>query len=141
MKFAKWKQEEEPIFQIAPMIDIVFLLVIFFVTTSLLGEIEAEIDLTLPSASQIDQPARAPGEIIINIKADNTLWVSGRQRSAREIEGLLKELAPGHPDISVIIRADKNSAHGAFVEVVDACRKAGVRHYKIPVLQKEETAS
>ncbi|MBE7558022.1 biopolymer transporter ExbD [bacterium] len=138
MKFVKLRPDEEPVLQIAPMIDIIFLLVIFFVTTSLLGEIEAEIDLTLPSASKTDLPQRAPGEIIINIKADNSIWVGGRERTVAEVEALVKELAAASERPSVIVRADKDSAHGAFVSVVDACRSAGVRYYKIPVLKREE---
>jgi biopolymer transport protein ExbD len=137
MKFTNNIDTEEPTFHLAPMIDVVFLLLIFFVTTSLLGELEAEVNLQLPSAETAQAPDRKPGEIIINVNTKGEIMVSGRIRTIEELETLLSREIKDRKGLSVIYRGDKGSQHGRLVEVMDVCRKLDIRGFKIPVLKKE----
>ena len=77
MNFRKKRGATEPGFQIAPMIDVVFLLLCFFVTSQVFSQWETEIDIKLPTAESGNTPQRLPGEIIINVRADGTMVGAG----------------------------------------------------------------
>lgn len=113
-------------FQLAPMIDVVFLLLCFFMTTTLYSQWETEVDITLPTASTGESLQRLAGEIIINVFADGDLVVNGRQLSLDDLGGLLlrvSELFPGQP---VVIRGDEAADYGTIMQVMDRCRAADI---------------
>ena len=77
---------ELPGFQITPMLDVVFLLLCFFVTASVFSQWENEIDIQLPTADAAAAPDdRLPGEIIVNVAKDGTASVNGREVSLEEL--------------------------------------------------------
>jgi biopolymer transport protein ExbD len=121
------KYRPEPVgFQIAPMIDIVFLLLCFFVTSQVFTQWEAEIDITLPTARTAELERRLPGEIIVNITRTGTIMVNGRVYGDAELRALLRrvvELFPGQP---VLIRADRDTAYASVIRVLDLCRQADI---------------
>ncbi len=130
MNFSKAKSE--PIqFQLAPMIDVVFLLLCFFITSTIYAQWESEMDITLPTAESGQNPQRFEGEIIINVHADGRKVVSGRSLSDAELEELLQritELFPGQP---VVIRGDEAAAFRHIVTVMDLCREADIFNFSI----------
>ena len=91
---------------LTPMIDVVFLLLCFFVTSQIFAQWETEIDVALPTAATGGAPQRLPGEVIVNVLLDR-----------------LVELFPGQP---VLLRADKATAYEHVVRVLDTCRQADV---------------
>lgn len=113
-------------FQLAPMIDVVFLLLCFFMTTTLYSHWETEVDITLPTAATGENLQRLAGEIIINVFEDGSLVVNGRQLSLSELGELLlrvSELFPGQP---VVIRGDEAADYGFIMSVMDRCRNADI---------------
>ena len=74
MNFRKKRTAVDQGFQIAPMLDVVFLLLCFFVTSQVFSQWETEIDIRLPTAETGDIPERLPGEIIVNIREDGYRW-------------------------------------------------------------------
>jgi biopolymer transport protein ExbD len=110
----------------APMIDVVFLLLCFFVTTQIFSQWESEINITLPTARTGESPQRLPGEIIINIQEDGGTSVNQRRLSQPELATLLHELAGLYPGQPVLIRADKRAAYEYVVRVLDLCRQADI---------------
>lgn len=113
-------------FQLAPMIDVVFLLLCFFMTTTLYSQWETEVDITLPTAATGENLQRLAGEIIINVFEDGNLVVNGRQLSLEELGELLtrvSELFPGQP---VVIRGDESADYGFIMNVMDRCRSADI---------------
>ena len=109
---------------LTPMIDVVFLLLCFFVTSQIFAQWETEIDITLPTAATGSVPQRLPGEVIINVRADGTTVVNGQVLDAaglRSMMARLVELFPGQP---VLLRADKTTAYEHVVRVLDTCRQA-----------------
>lgn len=113
-------------FPMAPMIDVVFLLLCFFITTQLFSQWESEINITLPTARTGETPQRLPGEIIINIQEDGTTSVNQRLLSQPELGALLVELAGLYPGQPILIRADKQADYEYVVRVLDLCRKADI---------------
>lgn len=113
-------------FPMAPMIDVVFLLLCFFITTQIFSQWESEINITLPTARTGETPQRLPGEIIINIQLDGTTSVNQRLLTRPELGALLNELAGLYPGQPVLIRADKQAAYEYVVRVLDLCRQADI---------------
>lgn len=111
---------------LTPMIDVVFLLLCFFVTSQIFAQWETQMDITLPTAATGEMPQRLPGEVIINIMADGTTIVHGQPMDDARLRAMmdrLVELFPGQP---VLVRADKATAYEHVVRVLDACRQADI---------------
>jgi biopolymer transport protein ExbD len=121
------KYKPEPVgFQVAPMIDVVFLLLCFFVTSQVFTQWEAEIDIKLPTASTAEIEQRLPGEIILNLLTDGAVIVNGRRLNESELAALLKRLVDLFPGQPVLIRADKQTAYEHVIKVLDLCRQADI---------------
>ena len=111
---------------LTPMIDVVFLLLCFFVTSQIFSQWETEIDVALPTAQTGEVPQRLPGEVIINVRADGATVVNGQtldEAALRAMMGRLVELFPGQP---VLLRADKSTDYQHVVRVLDTCRQADI---------------
>jgi biopolymer transport protein ExbD len=126
MKFSG-KLKEAPVgFQIAPMIDVVFLLLIFFVTSQIYAQWESEIGINLPTAKTAEENPRSPGEIIINVSRDGTVVVSGQTLDDARLTTVLERLVSVFPGQPVLIRADRKTAYEQVVRVLDICRRCDV---------------
>ena len=121
------KLKPEPVgFQMTPMIDVVFLLLCFFVTSQIFSQWEAEIDITLPTARTSEVPQRLPGEIIVNIVQSGETMVNGRVLDEAALAGMLKRLSELFPGQPVLLRADKATAYEHVIRVLDLCRQADI---------------
>ena len=113
--------------QMAPMIDIVFLLLIFFIVTWDSKANEREIEISLPAADEGKDPRRLIGEIIVNIKADGTIVLNGQPMTAEQLTAKLATIVANfNADQAVILRGDKLTAYDDIVRVLDACKKAKI---------------
>ena len=119
-------QKERPVIQMAPLIDIIFLTLIFFMSLSVYAQLEAEIDISVPKSTTATEAMRSPGEIIINITQDGKFIVNQKTVDARGLEKMLIKVADLFPDQPVIIRADENTIHKHIVQVLDACATANI---------------
>ncbi|NQU40212.1 MAG: biopolymer transporter ExbD [Lentisphaerae bacterium] len=126
MNFRKNSKTPEQSFQIAPMIDVVFLLLTFFVASQIFSQWETEIDVTLPTAQTSEQPNRIPGEIIINILNDGAVVVNQVRMDEAALDSLLGRIVDQFSDWAVLIRADKDTRYEAVIGVLDACRRADI---------------
>lgn len=121
------KYKPDPIgFQVVPMIDILFLLLCFFVTSQIYSQWEAEIDVTLPTASTARVEQRLPGEIILNVLKDGSTSVNGRRLNDKELADLMNRLVALFPGQPVLIRADRQTAYEHVIRVLDLCRRADI---------------
>ena len=93
MNFRKKQRPENIGFQLAPMLDVVFLLLCFFVTSQIFAQWETEVDVVLPTAETGTMPQRLPGEIIINILEEGQVVITGRTLDPAQLEITLKRLA------------------------------------------------
>ena len=109
-----------------PMIDVVFLLLCFFVTSQLYAQWETEIDITLPTARTGQLPQRLPGEIIINLHEDGTTIVNGRDLPPDQLGAMLVNIAGLFPGQPVLLRADKKTDYDHVIRVLDLCRQADI---------------
>lgn len=138
MNFLSRIQDDEPIIPMAPMIDIIFLLLIFFITTSVFARLENELSITVPTAESATTPKRNLGELILNLKANGQIVVNQRQVTMNQLEILLNRIATQYPDQSVIIRGDRQTDLEHAIEVLDLCAQSGIWNVSFAALPPEE---
>ncbi|HNS80312.1 MAG TPA: biopolymer transporter ExbD [Kiritimatiellia bacterium] len=138
MNFRRQNRPEALSFQIAPMIDVVFLLLCFFITSQVFSQWETEIDIALPTAKTGEVPQRLPGELIINILADGRTVISGQEQPEDRLGPLLKRLSGFFPGQPIIIRADQKTPYQHVIRVLDLCRQADIWNISFATSVPEE---
>ncbi|MGI6454442.1 MAG: ExbD/TolR family protein [bacterium] len=141
MNFLSRVSEEEPIIPMAPMIDIIFLLLIFFITTSVFARLENEISITVPTAETATTPKRNLGELIINLRLDGGIVVNQREITLDQLGILLNRIAKQFPDQSVIIRGDRQTDLENAIEILDLCARTGIWNVSFAALPPEQEST
>ena len=141
MRFGQNVPEQPDAIQLAPLIDIVFLILIFFMVTSVYGALESEVDITLPTADTAIQSERNRGEIFINLRSDGAIIVNDQEHTVAELQELLDRVAELFPGGAVIIRGDQSAMLGRAIEVLDCCRKADIQNVSFAALDTPGNAS
>lgn len=111
---------------IAPMVDILLVVLVFFIVTWNFALTENELDVRVPSASKANEPQPYVGQVVINIRADGTIVVNRQPKTGPQLLQQLKKLAQLYPDQAVIVRGDENVNYKHIVEVLDICRQADI---------------
>ena len=117
---------EEPDLNLTPMIDIVFLLIIFFMVGTRFTEIEREFDVQLPTVSDAPPLTSLPDDIVVTIPKSGILLVDGKQRTLTELETDLIAARKRYADQTVVVRADGDGRYQNVADVLAVCQKAGV---------------
>jgi biopolymer transport protein ExbD len=122
------KQAEPRIFGflIAPMVDILLVVLVFFIVTWNFALSENELDVRVPSAAKANETQPYVGQVVINIKADGTIIVNRQPKTLTELLELLKKLSQLYPDQAAIVRGDQGVEYKHIVEVLDICRQADI---------------
>ena len=118
--------------ELTPMIDVVFLLMIFFLVASKLEEADRSIDVVLPKASAAKPLTTRLREFIINIDRKGNYYAGARPVDLVELERLLKQTAADNPKgQKVTVRADEDVPHKFVVGAMNACVQAGIDDYQV----------
>ena len=125
MKFSS-RQPEPAGMQLAPMIDIVFLLLIFFIVTWQFSRSETELNVSVPTAEEGSELNRPKGEIIINVLSDGVIRVEGLTVDLLQLQDKLSAIARQFENQPVRIRGDGQVPYQRIVEVIDTCQKSGI---------------
>lgn len=131
MKFKTQAKSKAPALALTSMLDVIFLLLCFFVTVSVFSQWESEITIKLPNAATAEAPERLPGEIVINLSKAGLVTVNGKALGLDELKGRLARLAKFYPGQPVIIRADRDTKYESLVKVIDTCRAADVWNFSL----------
>ena len=123
MRRRRSRQDEEDQVNLTPMLDVVFIMLIFFIVTASFVK-EAGIDISRPPAATAERKER--GNILIAITENDQIWIDRRQVDVRALRANIERLHAENPQGSVVIQADKGSKNGLLVQVMDASRMAGV---------------
>ena len=134
------KSPELPAFQFTAMIDVVFLLLCFFITTSVFSQWEMEVDVVLPTAQSAKMPDRLPGEVIINLSRDGRISVNQQTLTREDLADRLRRLAVFFPGQSVVIRADKQTSYEQLVGIIDLCRLSDIWNISFATAAEETAA-
>ena len=123
MRRRRVRPAEEDEVNLTPMLDVVFIMLIFFIVTASFVK-EAGIDITRPPAATAERKER--GNLLIAITANDQIWIDRRQVDPRALRANIERLHAENPQGTVIILADEASKNGLLVRVMDAARLAGV---------------
>ena len=116
-------EEQEASVDITPMLDVVFIMLIFFIVTATFVK-ESGIDVNRPQAATAVVKEKA--NILIAIDAHNKIWINRREVDVRSVRPSIERLHAENPKGTVVIQADKDSRNEVLVQVMDASRLAGV---------------
>jgi biopolymer transport protein ExbD len=128
MRRRKTQEADESEVNLTPMLDVVFIMLIFFIVTASFVK-EAGIDVSRPDAATAERKER--GNILVAISETGQIWIDKRSVDIRAVRANIERLAAENPQGSVVIQADENSKNGILVQVMDAARLAGVEQVSI----------
>lgn len=129
------QEEEHYEIPMTSLIDVVFLLLIFFLVATNFNRTEVDHTVTLPYSEAGTAPSNVPDRIVVNIRREGTLVVNGRVMEEDELRGLVRDFAGAHPGRAAVIRADANVTYSAVMKVFGICRGGGVQNVDLPVLE------
>jgi biopolymer transport protein ExbD len=119
-------QFHHPGIQLAPLVDVLLLLLIFFLLTWNAARNENELDVKVPKASAAKEKSAPVGDVVVNVKSDGNVVVNRRTLSTAELTDLLKSLVALNSEQAVIIRGDEAGAYKNIIGVLNICTEAGI---------------
>ena len=134
MRRKRSRDEEDSEVNLTPMLDVVFIMLIFFIVTASFVK-EAGIDVSRPPAATAERKER--GNILVAITENDQIWVDRRQVDPRALRANIERLHAEKPNGSVVIQADKASKNRLLVQVMEAARQAGLHNVSVSALQGE----
>ncbi len=118
--------ERSATIELTPIIDMVFLLLIFFLVATTFHQTEREMQIALPVSSSAGPISQAMREIIINVQDDGQIIVSGNTINPDDLKAMIQQAVALNPEQKVTVRGDRNVAYGHIALVLDICKGSGV---------------
>jgi len=131
-RFTHNKSKEETEINLTPMLDVVFIMLIFFIVTTSFVK-EAGIQVNRPSAATSEQKAAA--NIIVAIRKNNEIWIDKRMVDIRAVRANIEKLKSINSKNSIVIQSDKESKTDILIKVMDQIRLAGINEISISALK------
>jgi biopolymer transport protein ExbD len=130
-KSALGPEEEDTTIDLTPMLDVVFIMLIFFIVTASFIK-EAGIDVNRPLAPTADKQGDAA--ILVAISSGDEIWIDRRQVEISNVRNVIEKLHQENPKGSLVIQADEKSTNAMLVVVMEAAKSAGVANVAIAAL-------
>jgi len=124
MRRHHYQQDDETGIDLTPMLDVVFIMLIFFIVTSTFIK-EAGVEVQRPQAQTASPQDK--GNILIAITADGQVWMDKKAVDIRSVRAHVERMRVEQPDGAVVVQADQDARTGLVVQVMDQARLAGVR--------------
>jgi biopolymer transport protein ExbD len=141
MKFRVNPQHTHHGMNLVPLIDVLFILLIFFIVTFAMARFETELEISVPAAEAsktISQ--RKVGEIVINVREDGTIVLNSNVLDELQLTARLNELARYNDKQAIIIRGDVTTPYEKIVRVLDATHQAGLYHVSFATMKPQPRA-
>ncbi len=116
------------------LLDVVFLLLIFFLVATNFTRQEMDHNIVLPDSEAGVKAAQVPSRMVINIREEGTLVVNGKIMAERELRSAVGDFVSVHPGRPAVIRADARVTYRSVMKVFGICRAAGVKTVDLPVM-------
>jgi len=130
-------QKQRPMIQLAPLVDIAFWALMFFMIIAVFNQMEVQVNLTLPKSKTAIQSGQSAGKIVINITKDGRFIVNQKEYSNNSLAGMLEKVSRLFPNQQVIIRADELSYHKYVIQALDACGHANLSDVSFSTIRDE----
>jgi biopolymer transport protein ExbD len=121
------EQDAGAVIELTPMIDMVFLLLIFFLVATTFHQTEREMQIALPFASSSTPISAILQELIVNVEENGRIIVGGKVVTVDELRGVVESAVQVNPDQKVTVRGDKRTVYANIVAVLDACKNGGIQ--------------
>ena len=122
---------EEPQLNLTPMIDIVFLLIIFFMVGTRFSEIEQQYDIELPTATAVQPMTSRPDALVLNVSRSGSVMMDGETLELPDLQSRLETARQAYPEQAVLIRGDGEGVYQAVVDVMDVCHRAKIQKFSL----------
>ncbi len=116
-----------PSIEMTPMIDMVFLLLIFFLVATTFQQTEREMQIALPFASASAPISALLQELVINVDAEGRIFVGGRMIDVNDLKTIVSEAVAANSEQKVTVRGDRTTPYANVVTVLDICKAAGIQ--------------
>lgn len=126
MKLRKRAEPQTLGFQIAPMVDILLVLLCFFIVTWSFAKKELDLKVRVPSAENAQESASVINQTVLNVRTDGTVVWNNQTVPRGELLRRLKELSGLFPDYSIIVRGDEHAEFRYISAVVETCIEANI---------------
>ena len=130
--------EELPSVNLTPMIDVVFLLIIFFMVGTQFSKTEQQIDIKLPGVGQLGAMIATPDRREVAIDGNGTAYLDGQPITVLQLTERLRDYRAQYPDLAVAVRADGNARQKDVVPIYGAIRRSGVTNMAVLGVQNEK---
>ncbi len=137
MNFRKDINEQSVGFQMAPMVDIIFLLLIFFIAAAVYSQWESKLEIKVPTADTGLDRARYDGEAIINIDKKGKFFLNSVEYTPVRLEILLKKLADTYSGQPVVIRPDRETDCKYLIQIIDICAKVDISNISFATIKED----
>ncbi len=127
----KTSEIEEPTLNLTPMIDIVMLLIIFFMVGTQFTENESEYEIVLPTVSEAQPLTALPDEIVVSIAKDGTLLIGGVPQTPLEVESKLRDAQKNYADQAVVIRGDGQGEYQNVMTILNICKRVKITNVQL----------
>lgn len=139
MRFKKESSDGGELINISSMIDVMFILIIFFLVTTTFKEEEVDQRVKLPTDKRNQSLTQSKGNLIkINIRENGSYLVMGTQMTEEQLSTWMKGEVERKPELKVVIRSDKNAVHLHLANALSICRYVGVLEANIAVRPPEK---
>jgi biopolymer transport protein TolR len=138
MPLVRLDAEEDPVPNLAPMIDVILVLTIFFMCATKFSTDERRFDLDLPKAGAAASTAEERPEVI-EVESSGGIRFAGEEVEAAALVERLSAARAARPDLAVTIRGERAVPHGRMAEIYEACRAAGVSRVAIAVQARPDS--
>jgi biopolymer transport protein ExbD len=125
--------DEQPTLNLTPMIDIVFLLIIFFMLGTKFSELERKIGLRVPEVSRAEALTPAPEPRVVNVYRDGAITLDRAPVTLQELTRSLADARGQYAELGVLVRGDADGRFQRVAEVLNACKQADVGELGISV--------
>ena len=140
MQVPQYKSQRRFGFNMTPMIDVVFLLIIFFLVSSHLARQESRVELELPTASSgMDDVDQETPRVTVNVKPDGSLWIAGRTIGVEQLASRFSAIRQQEgQEVEVRIRGSRDAPYATVEPIMLACTEAGIWNVKYAVYREDE---
>ncbi|MEM9881436.1 MAG: biopolymer transporter ExbD [Planctomycetota bacterium] len=132
------RERSAPVLPLAGMVDILFLLLIFFMTASVFRDAELSMDVALPTSETAEAAVGPANQIIITVDAENRVFLGERAVPIDDLRGILEDLVAVAPNDAAVIRADGDADWGVGVRVMDLAQQAGLTQVQAATIRPAE---
>ncbi|MBP7951762.1 MAG: biopolymer transporter ExbD [Verrucomicrobiales bacterium] len=140
MNFRPHQQmEDSPVDYLVPLMDVLFILITFFVIAFSMSRMETEVNISVPASESTQQQLQDVGQIVVNVRAGGTLVVNQQVLTEPQLLDRVRTIATVNAKQAIVVRGDENAAYKHIFRVLDNCRKAGLYHVSFASQSPQET--